>query len=365
MRISIPKFHCDIVFAQEHLNELTDFLTKNRGAYSSCALFSNNAIHSLYGKQIISLINAFNLPTHSFFLPEGESAKTLESLTHCWHEMHQKGLDRKSLVIGLGGGTVMDTAGFAAACYMRGIDHINIPTTLLAMVDASIGGKTGVNLSTGKNIIGAYRHPRLVIIAPHYLNSLPDRELRSGLAEMIKAGIIWDADLVEVLEKRIPRILAKDQEKIKTVVARACKIKVEVIRLDEKEKDLRSILNYGHTFAHAIETLTHYSTLTHGEAVSIGMHCAAHVSREFGFVDNEFIKRQGALCQLAGLPIDLPKSIDLKVLVEQMTKDKKNTNGKINLILPRKIGKVDKIFDVEMSLIHRALTRIDNFIERV
>jgi 3-dehydroquinate synthase len=300
-------------------------------------------------------MNTVGIPTYPILLPSGESAKSLEQVTYCWNLMYSHGLDRKSLILSLGGGTISDTAGFAASCYMRGLDLIHIPTTLLAMVDASIGGKTGINFGTGKNLIGTLHQPRLVLISPHFLASLPDREFRSGLAEVIKAGFIWDPDLVEFLERYMSHLLNRDAEKIKSIIAKACKIKAEVIRIDEKEKNLRSILNYGHTFAHAIEAATQYNRYTHGETVSIGMSCAARISREMGYVDADFVKRQTNLCQQAGLPVDLPSDLPIDALIELMSRDKKAVLGKINLILPRKIGKVDKINDIDPALIKRAL----------
>ncbi len=357
MRISIPKFRCDIVLTDKDLSSLSEFFAKNREAYSSCAIVSNEDAYARYGQQILQIVQAQHFPIHPILLPRGENAKTLEAVSQCWNEMHGKGLDRKSIIIALGGGSITDAAGFAAACYMRGIDSINIPTTLLGMVDAAIGGKTGINIPSGKNLVGAFHHPRLILIAPHYLESLPEREFRSGLAEVIKAGIIWDADLVDFLEHFLPSVLAKDGEKIKTILARACKIKVEIIRMDEKEKSLRSILNYGHTFGHAIEALTHYTEYTHGEAVAIGMSCAAFTGLELGLTDSDFVRRQDALCQKAGLPTQLPKNIDLDALILQMLRDKKNIGGKIHLLVPRKIGKVDKICDVETTIIHRALSK--------
>lgn len=357
MRISIPKFHCEIILTQQSLNGLIDYLSKSKGNYSACAIISHPQIFSLYGKSVEQILQKKGIPVSTLLIPSGESYKALDQVNYCWDEMFKAGLDRKSFVIGLGGGVITDLAGFTAACYMRGIDHFFIPTTLLGMVDASIGGKNGVNLPAGKNLIGTICHPRLVLIVPEFLASLPDRELRSGLAEVIKAGVIWDAELFEILEHQMPGILSKEYEKIKTIIARACKIKAEVIRIDEKEQNLRSILNYGHTFAHAIETATEYNKFTHGEAVSIGMHCAACVSRHLGYVDNEFLRRQDALCQAAGLPTAIPKDISLKTLIGLMQKDKKAISGKITLIVPRKIGKVDKISDIDPKVITEALEK--------
>ena len=355
MRISLPKFHCDIVLAKPDLSGLSDYLTKSKGNYTRCALISDTNVFPRFGQQVQSLIEGQGIPLHPILIEPGEIHKSLESAALCWQDMHKAGLDRNSLVVGLGGGVITDLAGFTASCYMRGIDVIHVPTTLLAMVDSSIGGKNGINLVQGKNLVGTLHHPRLVVIAPHFLADLPLRELSSGLAEIIKAGVIRDAELFEFLERYMGEILAKDPEKLKTIIAKACKIKTEIIRIDEKEQNLRSILNYGHTFGHAIETATDYALMTHGEAVAIGMSCAAKVSRLLNYVDDEFVKRQDALCRLAGLPIDLPKQISIDLLVELMRMDKKAVEGKIALIVPRSLGKVDKITDVDPALIKQAL----------
>lgn len=355
MRLSIPKLHCDIVVSQDPLTTLSDFLTKNSGQHSSVMLLADEHIDPTFREKVVKTVSAKELPIHTLLLPGGEKVKSLENAGRCWEEMHAKGLDRKSLVIGLGGGTISDLAGFVSSTFMRGIDVVFIPTTLLAMVDASIGGKNSINLHSGKNMVGTIHHPRLVVIAPQILKGLPERELRSGMAEIIKAGFIWDADLVDYLERYMTDIMSGDSAKMNTMIPRAVKIKVEIVKADEKEKNLRSLLNYGHTFGHALETITKYTSLTHGEAVSIGMSCAAHVGLALGLIDQNFLQKQDALSRKAGLPIELPKGIQIEDLVTLMTGDKKAVAGKINLIIPRKIGKVDMIQNVEPELIKTAL----------
>jgi 3-dehydroquinate synthase len=355
MRISLPKFHCDIVLTKQDLTHLDDFLVKTKGSYTTCIIISDENIFSLYGKQIENILKLQGLTPHLIILPQGETTKNLDFVAKCWEKLNSYEADRKSLLIGLGGGVITDVAGFTASCYMRGIDLINIPTTLLAMVDASIGGKNGINFCQIKNLVGTLHHPKLVLIAPHYLADLPDREIRSGIAEIIKAGVIWDTELFEFLENFMGEILKKNPEKLKSIIAKACKVKSEIIRIDEKEHHLRSILNYGHTFAHALETATNYSLFTHGEAVSIGMSCVAQVAKKLGYVDDEFIIRQDKVCLSAGLPIHLPQSIAISEMIHLMRKDKKSFNGKINLIIPRKIGKVDMISDIDESIVSEAL----------
>lgn len=355
MRLSMPKQHCDIIVSQDYLSALSDFFTKNHGQYSSIVLFADSEVYPILGESVLKAISTQGIPVHTLLLPTGEKAKSLETAGHCWEEMQSKGIDRKSLAISLGGGATSDLTGFVSSTFMRGIDTVYIPTTLLAMVDASIGGKNSINLGAGKNKVGTLHHPRLVVIAPQILRGLPERELHSGLAEIIKAGFIWDGDLVDYLEHYLDNILKGNEEKTKTMIARAVKIKVEIVKADEKDKTLRAVLNYGHTFGHALEAITHYSTYKHGEAVSIGMSCAAHTSLALGLVDQNFLQRQDALCKKAKLPVGLPKDIDLDKLIALMTADKKAVSGKINLILPRKIGKVDLIQNVDPELIKSAL----------
>jgi 3-dehydroquinate synthase len=355
MRISLSKFNCQIVLSSEDLAPFADFCSKNQGSYSSCALLADPVVYALYGESVTSILKQYNIPVHPLLLPKGEEAKSLATAENCWEEMAKAGLDRKSFVLSLGGGTVCDTAGFVSACYMRGIDVVHIPTTLLAMVDASIGGKTAINIEAGRSLVGAFHHPRLVLVAPHFLTHLPARELSSGLAEVIKASVISDPDLFDYLERYMGDLLAKNLEKLKAIIAKACKIKTEVIRADEKEKSVRAHLNYGHTFAHAIEKETAYKRYTHGEAVAIGMNYAARVSRLLGLLDDAWLARQEQLCQQAGLPTLLEKTISTENLLAWMSRDKKAVGGKIALVLPRAIGKVDLHSDVDPSLIRQVL----------
>jgi 3-dehydroquinate synthase len=355
MRISLTKFQCNIVLANPDLACLSEFLLKNKSLYTNCVVISDENVFHRFGNEIKPLIEGQGLSVHPIVLKPGEPSKTLDSVIRCWQEMQTQGSDRSSLVIGFGGGMVTDVAGFASACYMRGVDTVYIPTTLLGMVDAAIGGKSGVNLCKIKNLVGTLKHPRLVVVAPHYLKTLPPRELSSGLAEIIKAGMIWDGELFEFLEKHMEDILAKNPEKLKTIITKACKIKTDIVRADEKEHNVRAILNYGHTFAHAIEALTNYELYTHGEAVSIGMSCAAKVSRILGYVDDEFVKRQDNLCASAQLPVHLPPSICPDDMLRLMLHDKKTVKGKIKLIIPRRIGKVDQLHDVDPAVLCDAL----------
>jgi 3-dehydroquinate synthase len=324
----------------------------NLSTYSSCAIISDDNVYPIYGK---SLANLTRIPVTEVIFPAGEQSKSVHTMESCWRKMSQHNLDRQSIVIGLGGGVVTDIAGFVAATYMRGVDLIQIPTTLLGMVDAAIGGKTGIDLPEGKNLVGSLYQPRQIFISLPLLSTLPKREMISGLAEVIKYGVIGDPELFEYLEAHIDQILNKDSEALHFIIERSCRMKADVVAQDESERGLRAILNFGHTFGHALETLTHYSTFTHGEAVAIGMCCATRMSIKMGLCDPGLLNRLENLCTKAGLPTKLPQNIDCNQFIEAMTHDKKAQSRKINLILVQKLGKVDRFNDIEKDSIHFVL----------
>jgi 3-dehydroquinate synthase len=253
------------------------------------------------------------------------------------------GLDRKSTVLALGGGIVGDIAGFAAASFMRGISFIQVPTTLLAQVDSSVGGKTGVNLSQGKNLVGAFYQPKLVFIDAAFINTLPEREFLTGLAEIVKYGIIWDENLFNYLEEHQTKIKSRDNECLIYIIDRCCSIKADIIAQDETESGLRALLNLGHSFGHAFEALTNYQKYTHGEAIAIGMIYASNLANSLGILSSIDLNRITNLIKMYGLPISF-ENLESVDIVTQMRKDKKNTGGKIQLILPTAIGK-SKIFN--------------------
>jgi 3-dehydroquinate synthase len=241
-------------------------------------------------------------------------------------------------VLALGGGVVGDIAGFAAACYQRGIGYVQIPTTLLAQVDSSVGGKTGVNHTGGKNLIGAFYQPRAVIADTDVLATLPDRELKSGLAEVIKYGCVWDPLLFDWLDRNIVKLLARDAEALKYAIGRSCEIKAIVVARDERERDLRAILNFGHTFGHAIEAATAYEKYLHGEAVGLGMLIAADLSLRLGLIDAPLKERVRDILARTGLPTQAPRIGAAKAL-ELMQMDKKVLAGALRLVLLEKLGR--------------------------
>ena len=264
-----------------------------------------------------------------------EATKTLENLGKITDYAIEKALDRKATFVALGGGVIGDMVGFAAACYVRGVDFIQIPTTLMAMVDSSVGGKTAVNSKSAKNMVGAFYQPVAVVADVGSLRTLPDRELASGVSEVIKYGLIRDAPFFEWLEDNIEKVLERDSEALIETVEASCRNKAEVVALDEKEGGVRATLNLGHTFGHAIETKAGYGTYLHGEAVGIGMHMAAKMSRDLGWISDELFERAVALVARAKVPIVLPldSPLDVASFESIMAVDKKVADGLLRLIL--------------------------------
>ncbi|MDP9084240.1 MAG: 3-dehydroquinate synthase [Pseudomonadota bacterium] len=270
-------------------------------------------------------------------LPDGEQHKTWQTTAWVFDALVETKMNRDATVLALGGGVVGDIAGFAAASYQRGIGYLQIPTTLLAQVDSSVGGKTGVNHAGGKNLIGAFYQPLAVIADTETLNTLPDRELRAGLAEVIKYGCVWDALLFDWLDRNMPALLARDCDALNCAIARSCEIKATVVAKDEREQNLRAILNFGHTFGHAIEAATAYQSYLHGEAVGLGMLMAADLSHRLGLIDAAVKGRIGDLLARAGLPTEAP-AIGAAKGLELMQMDKKVLAGAVRLVLLEKLG---------------------------
>ena len=271
-------------------------------------------------------------------LPEGEQHKTLQTAGWVFDALVAKKMNRDATVLALGGGVVGDIAGFAAACYQRGIGYVQLPTTLLAQVDSSVGGKTGVNHPGGKNLIGAFYQPLCVISDTDTLATLPDRELRAGLAGVIKYGCVWDPLLFDWLDNNMDLLLARDAEALIYAIGRSCEIKATVVAKDEREQNLRAILNFGHTFGHAIEAATSYDTFLHGEAVGVGMLIAASLSHRMGLIDAAIRDRVRDILLRAGLPIEAPRVGAARAL-ELMQMDKKVLAGSMRLVLLEKLGR--------------------------
>lgn len=316
-------------------------------------IVTNTTIAPLYLQALESALSAFKV--ESVVLPDGEQFKTLESLNSIFEKLLQVKFGRGATLIALGGGVVGDMGGFAAACYQRGIPFIQIPTTLLAQVDSSVGGKTGVNHALGKNMIGAFYQPQCVVADTRVLKTLDDRQLSAGLAEIIKYGLIRDVVFFEWLEANMDLLLSRDPAALAFVIERSCLNKAQVVGEDEFETGVRATLNLGHTFGHAIETGVGYGEYLHGEAVAIGTCQAADVSRAKGWLTDGDVTRIETIFTRAKLPIAPPKTLDSMQFLTLMAVDKKNVDGDIRLILLHKIGEAALPMAVERTLLEQTL----------
>ena len=321
---------------------------------------SNPVIFKKYGKRAIAALELVGYEVASCTLPAGERYKTLKSVQKLYDVALENRLERSSTIIALGGGVIGDMAGFAAATWLRGINVVQVPTSLLAMVDSAIGGKTGVNHPQGKNLIGAFHQPRFVLIDPSVLKTLPPREFRAGMAEVIKYGIIWDVQLFTQLEasKRLDQLRYLDEELLQIILSCSCQAKADVVSKDEKEAGLRAILNYGHTIGHAVESLTGYKLVNHGEAVAIGMVAAGQIAVQLKMWKLADAQRQDALIQKAGLPTQLPSVLDIEAIIDTLQTDKKVKDGKVRFVLPTQIGAVTVTDQVPADVIRQVLRQM-------
>ena len=306
-----------------------------------CAIITDTNVGKRFAKPVYESLLKAGFEPVLLTVPAGEKSKRISVVEKCCDQLAAHRLERKSFIVALGGGVVGDLAGFVAATYLRGIPFVQIPTTLLAQVDSSVGGKTGVNLKAGKNLVGAFYQPRLVLCDLATLKTLPEREFISGLAEVIKYGIIFDAKLFGRLEADLPKILKRDGKTLSQIIARCCEIKAEVVGQDETESGLRAILNFGHTIGHAIENSSGYGKFLHGEAIAIGQVAAAKLSRKILGLPSSDVERIEKLFKRAGLPVQIKLNFTQhKKLFTAMMLDKKVSGGEIKFVLAKKIGKV-------------------------
>lgn len=317
-------------------------------------IVTNETIAPLYLAKLQTALSDYQVET--VILPDGEQYKTLHYLEKIFDQLLAKKFSRNATLIALGGGVIGDMGGFAAACYQRGIAFIQIPTTLLAQVDSSVGGKTGVNHPLGKNMIGAFYQPQCVIADADVLDTLDDRQLSAGLAEIIKYGLIRDPAFLEWLEANMPQLLARDKEALAYAIERSCINKAEVVGEDEFESGVRATLNLGHTFGHAIETGSGYGHYLHGEAVAIGTCFAADLSRRLGWLNDADVNRIIAVFKAANLPVTPPKEMTTEHYVDLMAVDKKNVDGKIRVILLEAVGKASLPVNVDLVQLQATLS---------
>jgi len=345
---------CEIVSARGALSRAGRWIRGLVPGASRAAVLSD-AHTRPYARRLELSLRRAGISAASCRLPAGESHKTGATLSRLWEAFAERGLDRHSCVVIVGGGVLGDLGGFAAATYMRGIAAVQVPTTLLAQVDAAIGGKTAVNLRAGKNLAGTFTQPRGVLIDPDTLRTLAPRDYATGLAEVIKYGVIRDAALFEILERSASKLAARDPALLGSIVNRCVRIKGEVVRRDERESKLRMILNYGHTVGHALERASNYR-LTHGEAVAVGMAAEARIARRLGIAGDAFVERQDALIRRLGLPLraKLPASAHPR-LAAALKLDKKARAGKLRFVLPSGPGLVRYPVAVDAKIIFEIL----------
>jgi 3-dehydroquinate synthase len=327
---------------------------------SACVITDAN-VENPHAQTVARSLQSAGWNVQAAVMPPGEQTKCLASTSKLYDALVDMKADRHTLVVAVGGGVIGDLAGFVAATYARGIPFVQVPTTLLAQVDSSVGGKVGINHPQGKNLIGAFYQPLGVFIDTTLLDTLPDREYRSGLAEVVKYGVILDAPFFDYLESHVAELNARHPETMRYIVQRSCRLKADVVEHDEFERTgLRAVLNYGHTFAHAFEALCGYGELLHGEAVAIGMACASRLAERLGRISGQITQRQTALLQNVGLPTRLPDRSKLKTdhLLDAMRLDKKTVGGKLRFVLPTRLGHVELVDGVDESIVRAVLDEL-------
>jgi len=354
LRVDLAERSYDIEIGAGNLPGLGGFLAA-RGDVSRAVVITDENVQEPHATAAAESLLAASVDVDIIAIEPGEPSKSVDMAAGLWNGMLELEADRKSVVVAVGGGVVGDLAGFVAATYARGVPFLQVPTSLLAQVDSAVGGKVGINLPGAKNMVGAFKQPLGVLIDTATLATLPDREYRSGLGEVVKYGVILDADFFDYLERHVDPLNARDRDALVHVVTRCCRLKADVVEKDETETTgLRAVLNYGHTFAHAFETLSGYGKMLHGEAVSIGMLCASRLAERLGRVGADFTDRQEALLERFGLPVDVP-DLPHQEVTDLMMRDKKVAHGKLRFILPVAMGKVELVGDVDPRDVAAAL----------
>ena len=345
-----------IAIGADLLGDAPRFAAAIRGRHA--LVVSNDVVAPIYLDRVAATIRAGNekVQISTLLLPDGEAHKTIASVAQVFDALAAMKANRDATIVALGGGVIGDLAGFAAACWMRGIAFAQLPTTLLAMVDSSVGGKTAVDLPQGKNLVGAFHQPRAVIADTAVLATLPARELRAGFAEVIKYGALGDADFFAWLERHADALLARESGTLAATIAHCCRQKAGIVARDETEQGERALLNLGHTFGHAIETAMGYGGMLHGEAVAVGMVLAATLSANLRRAPTADTQRLVSLLERFGLPTTIPSGLDPDQLIGLMQLDKKNLSGNLRLILWRGIGRAEIVPDVDVAAIRAVLT---------
>jgi 3-dehydroquinate synthase len=344
----------DIEIGSGNLTEADRFVESDSDDAHAVIITDEN-VETRYAEPLATTFVEHGCEVATLVVEAGEPSKSIDVAIELWERMLEEGADRKSTIVAVGGGVIGDLAGFVAATFARGLPFVQVPTTLLAQVDSAVGGKVGINLPGAKNMVGAFWQPRGVLIDVATLGTLPDREFRAGLAEVVKYGVIMDAEFFAYLEQHVEAIARRDAKVLTRIVERCCRLKADVVEEDEREETgLRAILNYGHTFCHALEAATGYESLLHGEGVAIGMLCASRLAERMGRVDAAFTKRQYDLLTALGLPTAVPE-VQHEEVVELMYHDKKVERGKLRFVLPTSMGHVEVVRGVTTDDILMAL----------
>jgi 3-dehydroquinate synthase len=354
VRVELADRSYDIQIGTGNLDQVGPMVTERIQASHAVAITDEN-VRQPHADKVAESLADVDIDVDLVVVAPGEQTKSIDMANSLWQGMLEMGANRTSIIVAVGGGVIGDLAGFVAATFARGLRFFQVPTTLLAQVDSSVGGKVGINLPAAKNMVGSFLQPRGVLIDTETLQTLPQREYRAGLGEVVKYGVILDAVLFEYLEAHVEGLLNLEPEVIRHVVARCCRLKAEVVNQDELElSGLRAILNYGHTFAHAYEALTGYGELLHGEAVAIGMMTASRLAERLGRIDGELTARQQSLLEKLGLPV-APPELDPEKILETMMHDKKVAHGRLRFVLPDRLGHVELVDDVDTADVRAVL----------
>ncbi len=354
IRVELGKRSYPIYVDSGLISQAGELINANLHSAQRCVVVTSDDIHRLHGNSLMASLDESGIDAELVLVPDGEKSKSWDIGGILLGELVDLGFDRQSVVIAFGGGVVGDLAGFVSAIYLRGVRLVQVPTTLLAQVDSSIGGKVAVNHPKGKNLIGAFHQPSIVIMDPCLLGTLSQRELISGLAEVVKYGVIADSEIFNILEKKADDVLGRDLRVLTDVISRCCAVKARLVGLDERDTEgVRAALNYGHTVGHALELLTHLR-MRHGEAVAVGMNVAAQISNRLGLIGEVDVERQIRLLRRLGLVTKL-QNLDSSQLLEAMRRDKKVERGTIRFVLPTGIGSSPILRAVTDGLISQAL----------
>jgi 3-dehydroquinate synthase len=348
--VETPQRSYEALVERGVLSRVGNFLPKKTGRIF---VVTTRDVWEFYGEQFSSSIQ--DRPVHPLFFPGGEDRKRMSEVEILAERMVTLGADRSCLVVAFGGGIVNDLGGFLASIFMRGVPVIQIPTTLLAQVDAGVGGKTGTNLVNGKNLVGTFHQPLAVLIDPEVLGSLPEREFRAGLYEVVKCGVIRSPQLFRVLADQSDKVLGHDPATLDYIIGESVRVKAEVVTADEREGDLRRILNFGHTIGHALESETSYSCFLHGEAVAFGMRAATHLSRFLGLLPLSQAMSVLSTIDLYGPIPEIPENVNADSLLRRTLHDKKTIQGRVHFVLPNRVGEVRIVTDIDEDVVRAAI----------